>query len=617
MRTHVHKTAAVLLALLLSSQMVCLPSAAQAEDTAQAMPYTYEITPLLAPFNEYFYVKTDNPDPYSFRFVDADSAYSDKAAISMLEKDYMDVKYENTETRRVHGGYIFYSGSTDGGELLLQQNTQTAPPRKVEVLNLTTRETEISYDRNPIWVDTEQTFTLPELYDDTDYLIHQYADRDSFFANLDAVQYHLKQICLYSGSYVRGELQDNDGSWFISNSPHADQSFYIQTSYSRKGNRSLLMSALYPYRYDSLSFPAAIGAAAKRLDSKASYTKNKDNHYQIEVEYDGATRTYGGQGTGKGQGIDADQIMEYFTFEDGVPAYQLGDIRYRLNKYAELEVSSDIPQENKLTWDSIYEAVGGGSWIRMTGIASVFGGTYGCYGFLYQMDSSRKYHADDTENGGSIYWSGSLGYASDAWVDGRYVDKYERFVPGETFDKHPKSSIILTNCSIPSVKYSYRYETDPGTGQKKMKFIDAEVTETQRAARFSYQEKQNMWVLDDQMYSLSDITQMTEQGKLDPKYLDVLTLTPDEVAEMQVDRNTNAFPTSYLRYDGIVKPGTSVFEGDVDDNGSVEVTDIVALQKQLLGMQPMDFKKPYHADLDGNGIVDIYDLGLLKRRVIS
>ena len=126
-----------------------------------------------------------------------------------------------------------------------------------------------------------------------------------------------------------------------------------------------------------------------------------------------------------------------------------------------------------------------------------------------------------------------------------------------------------------------------------------------------------MWVLDDQMYSLSDITQMTEQGKLDPKYLDALTLTPDEVAEMQVDRNTNAFPTSYLRYDGIVKPGTSVFEGDVDDNGSVEVTDIVALQKQLLGMQPMDFKKPYHADLDGNGVVDIYDLGLLKRRVIS
>lgn len=38
-----------------------------------ALQYTYEIVPLIEPFNEYFYVKTDNPHPESFRFSDKDS----------------------------------------------------------------------------------------------------------------------------------------------------------------------------------------------------------------------------------------------------------------------------------------------------------------------------------------------------------------------------------------------------------------------------------------------------------------------------------------------------------------------------------------------------------------
>ena len=38
-----------------------------------ALQYTYEIFPLMEPFNEYFYVKTENPHPESFRFSDKDS----------------------------------------------------------------------------------------------------------------------------------------------------------------------------------------------------------------------------------------------------------------------------------------------------------------------------------------------------------------------------------------------------------------------------------------------------------------------------------------------------------------------------------------------------------------
>ena len=68
--------------------------------------YTYTITPILEPFNEYFFVKTDNPDPTSFRFVDKSSKYSEDSTIRFdtdwddKVKLYEDIKYENKETFR-------------------------------------------------------------------------------------------------------------------------------------------------------------------------------------------------------------------------------------------------------------------------------------------------------------------------------------------------------------------------------------------------------------------------------------------------------------------------------------------------------------------------------------
>ncbi len=74
-----------------------------------ALQYTYEIYPLIEPFNEYFYIKTDNPHPESFRFSDKDSPYSESSVIENVDKLYADVEYENTAWYRVNGGYIFNS----------------------------------------------------------------------------------------------------------------------------------------------------------------------------------------------------------------------------------------------------------------------------------------------------------------------------------------------------------------------------------------------------------------------------------------------------------------------------------------------------------------------------
>ena len=43
---------------------------------ASVTDYSYEVTPLLAPFNNFFFVKTDNPDPCSFSFEDLSSKYA-------------------------------------------------------------------------------------------------------------------------------------------------------------------------------------------------------------------------------------------------------------------------------------------------------------------------------------------------------------------------------------------------------------------------------------------------------------------------------------------------------------------------------------------------------------
>ena len=50
--------------------------------------YSYKLTPMLAPFAKYFYLETDDPDPYDLEFVDQDTAYPDSKndpAIIMID----------------------------------------------------------------------------------------------------------------------------------------------------------------------------------------------------------------------------------------------------------------------------------------------------------------------------------------------------------------------------------------------------------------------------------------------------------------------------------------------------------------------------------------------------
>lgn len=401
--------------------------------------YSYSITPLLEPFNEYFYVKTNNPDPLSFRFADKSSIYSDEAFLEMDYDSfyesfnlYADVIYENTKTGRVKGGYIFKSTTTDGGELVLQESDGAD------------------------WKDTSVKIKLPTLIDEVDYLIKTYADKKSFFENMDAVQAGFQSICFYSGSYIRGNLIKPNKYWLLTVATHQDQNFYIFSPYDREDSADLLASTVYPYRYDSLGFPGMMVEIAKRLDSASTYEWDGYYHYNVHITYNGETRNYGGAGDIEGQGISEDKIKTYFDFENGELGLSLDELYSLLEYYAGIEMTNDVPQEDALTWERICNQVGeNGSWVRVsnsnTSINGVFILNRTEYTFLYKSGSGKYFSSSEFEVGNSNYYGGDLGYARDTWVDGRYINKY--FIPGEKFEDHPESNIILKDVTVPQISY--------------------------------------------------------------------------------------------------------------------------------------------------------------------
>ena len=58
----------------------------------------------------------------------------------------------------------------------------------------------------------------------------------------------------------------------------------------------------------------------------------------------------------------------------------------------------------------------------------------------------------------------------------------------------------------------------------------------------------------------------------------------------------------------------NVLRGDVDGNGVFELTDLITLQKHILGQAALN--APDNADLNGDSIVDVFDLAIMKRDIL-
>lgn len=579
---------ALIMSIFLMRNIVNIPGHADAPED-----YSYEIIPLLAPFNQYFLVKTDNPDPLSFQFSDKDSAYGSAAIISRCAEYFADVQYENLDTLRVNCGYIFYGARIDGGEVTLQV-------------------------KHTDWEDTEITVNVPEVCDVADYLIQNYATQTGFFENMDAVEKGFSSICIYSGSYIRGEIVQLDEYWSMAASPYADQAFYLYSPYSRKDNQKLLASALYPICYDSIGFPGMMSTVARRLDSSAICERNSNVHYLVYVTYNGETRSYGGAGSEKGQGLSADKLTHIFTLDEN-DEITFGNLRQLLTKYANTKMEDDSPHEYALTWADVCNTVGDeGAWIKLTD----------GYTFLWKRDDEEEFNVSEFGTGDSRYIDGSLDYCDDTWVDGRYINNKKKYVPGEVFEDHQQSDIVLLDQIVPVVSYDWSIGYNEQTSQRGVVYSNIEVTTTTKTVRYKYNSYKEIWTADlgvdqsDLFIAENVIVEMAEQGLIDEKYLDMIELTYEEVTALNVDRNTDIAPEYGYIYDGTVEPGTEFNDtaviqlGDVNQDGSINATDAaVILQESALigatGTGMFTAEQNLAADVNGDAVINASDAAVI------
>ena len=514
--------------------------------------YSYEVIPLVESFNECFYIMTDNPDPNSFAFIDKSSKYEEDCDegevpyIYVSTANYADVVYENAETFRVAGGYIAYGRNVDGGELTLC--TRYLNPSD---------EFEVWLGGGYKMAETEITVTTPKLLGFYDYLLETYTtDGADFFTNMDALQSGLSSICLYSGVSVLGTLQFSEEYPYygISNSPHNDQNFYIQEPYYRTDGKSMLMSALYPYRLDSLGFPSVMGSLAKMLDENAQVEWDSYSHYTVHVTHDGETRSYGGAGHGGGQQILEDQILYRYRFDgsknDAAQNITMKGLYRQLNEYGALEVDTEAGKTiPRLTWDEVKETVGDGAYVSILYLMLIGAADEPVFSYMY----------DDGTRGDGMNGFVNIGHLTNAWFDGRFFTVRETFYKGISFEETLDGivpDLVFKDMVIKLPEDGREYTTrwgDPLEGYDKETGIWKGYT------TFTYDEDSENWIAGSIRNS---VYYKGEDGEMHPleteEFLDATTITLEEAKSMNLDRNKDVDPTEYYVYDKKTPPGTLV-----------------------------------------------------------
>ena len=263
-----------------SSQSLSLTTSATG--TASALNYSYEVTPLIAPFNKVLYVKTDNPDPLSFQLADLDVAeteWDDYVPYRVLGVCFSDVKYENRSTYRVPGGYLICDSSetADGGELALLVWPQEGGG----------------------YVETGRTVYCPPLKSPSRYLIDTYTNSSvGFFDKLSAIESGLQSLAVYPRAIVDSSQSPVSHPYpYFACSPYEELGLKAHVDIYPTSGADLLLRVTYPFVLDSVDFPNLMGAVAKKLDPTCTVKRNSV-HSMEDVTKDGVTRSYGGAGNG-------------------------------------------------------------------------------------------------------------------------------------------------------------------------------------------------------------------------------------------------------------------------------------------------------------------------------
>ena len=423
----------------LQGQSLTTPATSTALTTASSdKAYTYEVTPLLAPFNGYVYVKTNNPDPYSFRLVDKSSAYftdgdepsAGRGVYHLVESTFLDAKYENAKTFRVKGGYLFCNRAwdSDGGKLVVQKAVSDDPAR------ITYGDGFTSYpgDMNAGWEDTSTKVSCRALKTYTDYLIDTFTKSSmTFFEKMDAVESGLAGLAVYPRSVLDSSKPvEGRAHPFFATSPYEELSFNDHINIYEGSADGLLLTHVYPFILDSASYPGTMSSVARKLDPTCTVTSYEGAHWLINVSLNGETKVYG-SGTPMGnEPIFSKRAKTDYTFDGSDDDFgtngTLDKLRNRYKEYGE-QASADAAELYALISDeAVVKAIGAGGWVRVA-TEGWFG--YGTtYGYIAHGSSDTSYLI-----------------ASDAWVDGHYINTHEQLQLNQTFADHPNADIIVRN----------------------------------------------------------------------------------------------------------------------------------------------------------------------------
>lgn len=472
--------------------------------------YKYSVSPLLPEINSYFYLKTDYPDGENLRLVDKSSVYYEKGSkdydmLTLEEQRFNDVAYENKASGRVKGGYIFTSDSrtTDGGKLSLQVYTNALDP---------TRETKQ-------WVDTGITVDCSKVMSSRNYLIEHYTKpSQTFFEKLDGIQKGLDELSLYPKGFYDDSKRRAGNYACLCTSPYAELGLnqHYESLYYKAEERSLFYW-MYPYVMDSLGFPGTISSFAKEFNSGCTVTSG-GVHYLIKITLNGKSRTYGGAGNGSTDEFYTSCIGKNYTFNNSSTDLGThGSFENSIKRYAEIQTKSSkliAGFRDQLSGDTFKKKIGNSQWLRA--------GREGSGGVSYVYI---------TKGSDFSYENAYLSYASSVWVDGRYINQWEFFEKGASFEDYPTANIMMKDMTFTN------YYGDQITGDVLYSY-DSD-TKTWKTNAYFKKKGQSY-------YSIPSGVELPDE----------FVLTLEEVKKMGVDKNKDVIPAKGLIYDGTAEPGT-------------------------------------------------------------
>ena len=489
-------------------------------------PYTYTIKPVLAPFNNYYIVKTDDPNPYSLRFVNS------TGRLTPVTTKFCDVNYVDAAFRRTAGGYLFQSDDDfAGGTVTVERAMSNGKPVTFGKNEMTRK---ISSSDHYMYVseDSKGTFgssvgtyeprvnqvSVAPSKNRLQYLIDTYTSKDkTFFENMDAVQKALDQLAIYPVHVVDINTVSSEYPYLGLQCANAHDWGYVGPVDLRYDTTESLVKSAYPYILDSLGFPGLMIQVAQTLDPNCTFSTEGCMHWEInvtaQVNGKSVTKRYGGAGHGDSEWMYATSFMDArFKFDQSSSDFarnlDLDVLHSKLNEYVDKGKIRAQSLYTEVGYDELSKVIGNGAWLR------TFGGQY--------TYITRECYQ------GPLFSDGM----SNTWVDGRHLDVGCAFEKNAKWSDHPTDDIVLTN-------QTYKNQN----------------ADTRTAdIYYEYDKESKTWIAH---YAYPETSGYYSSGEKIP---DQFVLTQDEVNELvnsaKWKHNNATDPTSGYIYDTKSKPGT-------------------------------------------------------------